>query len=323
MTNLEVFSPYTKPIVEEAVRRGIQVKDIAHINPRYAILELNEHREYIFQSRTDLVGQVTYQLLFAKDSSSYLLESFGYPVAKGILTKDRKEALGFLATYKTIVVKPNDNSAGAGITAGINNAKDLWVATKRARGKFNNPNKKVFLQEHIKGNDYRVLVIDYKYIFVAQRVPAYVVGDGSKNISKLIAHYNEANPDKHPIVKDTYTRNFLKRSGYLLSSIPANDEIVYLTDIVSVHKGAKVIDVTHKLTKERRAYYCELARKLGSRVVGIDVISEDIVKDNGKIIEINPHADITIHLTPDIGESHNPAIQIVDMLFPETTGINN
>ena len=40
----------------------------------------------------------------------------------------------------------------------------------------------IIVEKYYEGRDYRVCVVDYKVVAVANRIPPYIVGDGKLNI---------------------------------------------------------------------------------------------------------------------------------------------
>src|SRR6478735_933791 len=96
----------------------------------------------------------------------------------------------------------------------------------------------------ITGYDFRVLVINYKFICAALRTPASVTGDGEHTIQWLV---DETNKDPRrgyghekvltQITIDQFTQKMLDEKGYSLETIPEKDEIVLLKPTANLSTG--------------------------------------------------------------------------------------
>ena len=91
------------------------------------------------------------------------------------------------------------------------------------------------VERFITGFDFRVLVINYKFVAAALRTPAAVTGDGSSSIQELVDITN-ADPRRGyghekvltQITIDQFTQKMLDEKGYTLSTVPAQGELVLL-----------------------------------------------------------------------------------------------
>jgi cyanophycin synthetase len=77
-----------------------------------------------------------------------------------------------------LVIKPIDGNHGKGNTTNIT----TWEQAVRAFEAAKYYSRSVIVERFIVGYDFRVLVINYKFICAALRTPASVVGDGMHNI---------------------------------------------------------------------------------------------------------------------------------------------
>lgn len=85
------------------------------------------------------------------------------------------------------MVKPVNGNHGRGITA---NVKD-WDTAVTAFAQAKDVSRTVIIEKYITGEDYRLLVINYKLVAAALRKPAHVVGDGKSTIQQLIDEVNK------------------------------------------------------------------------------------------------------------------------------------
>jgi cyanophycin synthetase len=129
------------------------------------------------------------------------------------------------------VLKPIDGNHGKGATTDITN----WDQAVKALEAAQRYGRSVIVERFIQGYDFRVLVINYKFVCAALRTPAAVVGDGEHNIQWLM---DEVNKDQRrgyghekvltQITVDDFTWKMLNDKGYTLETVPAKGEQVLL-----------------------------------------------------------------------------------------------
>jgi hypothetical protein len=172
------------------------------------------------------------------------------------------------------------------------------------------------IQEQVSGEDYRVLVIDGKFRIATKRIPAFIIGDGIRNIRELI---EETNKDKRrdisnpthtlkPITIDAILVDYLVEQGMDLNTIPNKDERVQVRKPASMSLGGITEDFTDKVHPQIK-YICEtLAQSIHAYTLGVDVICEDISKPltgtNGSIIEMNTMPEGYLNTFPVIGKQY-------------------
>ncbi|MFN2638450.1 MAG: cyanophycin synthetase, partial [Gemmatimonadaceae bacterium] len=91
------------------------------------------------------------------------------------------EEIGF-----PVIVKPLDASHGRGISRRLDDIETLKHAFEEAKG-FS---RRVVIEQFALGNDHRVLVVNGKVVACAERVPARVIGDGTRTVRALIEAAN-------------------------------------------------------------------------------------------------------------------------------------
>lgn len=294
--------------------------NFAEIDPATFFLEYEGHRERIFFSRTDRHGSVTLRLLENKPLTIAVLKQQGFPVPEEILTDDIGAAKEFLHRHRRVVVKPVSNTGGAGITTDITTTEELERAFTRARTMSNvtDARQRALVQQHVAGEDCRVLVVNQKYLFAIQRIAAHVVGDGRATVKELVAAWNATRKVECHIQLNELTDELLTKQQVTLESVPAAQQRVLMAYVSNYHTGGRLRDVTDELGDEIRTMALEAARFFNMPIVGVDFMTSDHSRSAGVIIELNGTPDITIHHFPDEGKARNVAEKVVDMLFPET-----
>ncbi len=315
----------TQQIVNEAKRRGIPTLRLDKFN----LVQLGTgcYRKIIRATITQNTSYLAVENTDDKYLTYKMLEEMGIPVPKRILTSAVNEALQFFhETGSPIVIKPINGYRGKRVNVNLDTEEKIikaffWAKTYE---------EDVIVQEFVKGNTYRVLVIDGKFAAAVQLIAPFVVGDGVRTIKELIDELN-AQPerelgDKGKLSKvdiDEDTLKILDIKGYQLNSILEANKKLYLKNTGNMRLGATSVDVTDKVNPYTR-FVCErIAKVLHLDVTGIDIISEDIsvsLHDNGgRIIEINAAPDFRMHINPTIGTPRHVEQPFVSMLFPENS----
>ena len=131
--------------------------------------------------------------------------------------------------------------------------------------------------------DFRILVINYKFICAALRTPAAVTGNGKSSIQQLI---DETNKDPRrgyghekvltQITIDQFTQKMLDDKGYTLDTIPAKKELVLLKPTANLSTGGTSTDVTDEV-HPANIFMCErIAKIIGLDICGIDIMATDL-----------------------------------------------
>jgi cyanophycin synthetase len=310
-------------VVEAAAKRGITVLRFPEADLDTVVLEHDDHREPLYYSRTNRQGSVSVKITDNKALTSALLRHGGFPTPTEIITNDIEAARSFLKEHGRIVIKPLSNTGGIGVTPGVMTVEQLEQAWARAqagnRGREGEVRGLAVVQQHLEGRDFRVLVVNQRHVFVIERIPAHVVGDGQRAVEALVAAANQQrNPDTH-IVMNEQAQELLAEQDLVFTSVPARDQHVRLARVANYHAGGSLHDVTDSIHPSVAETGRAVATYFNLGIVGVDCISPDIATTIGMIIELNGTPDITIHHFPDKGVPRDVAGAMVDMLYPEVT----
>jgi len=324
--NRNKLGPSTASIVEEAVRRDIPFVKLD--NSAFIQLGYGKNQQRIDASLTGLTSAIAVDIVADKDRTKNLLSDAIIPVPHGDLVSNEIqlktviERIGY-----PVVIKPLNGNHGKGATTNINTLKEAIRAMQHAR----QYSEKVICEQFITGHDFRVLIINYKFVAAALRTPASVIGDGKHTIRQLIDKVN-ADPkrgNQHDniltrIEIDQVTLEQLNKVGLTLNSVLAEEQFVQLRPTANLSTGGTAEDVTDSVHPDNIALFERAARLVGLDICGIDVMAEDLnhrlQENGGAILEINAAPGLRMHLSPSAGKPINVAKPIVDMLFP--TGSN-
>jgi cyanophycin synthetase len=168
--------------------------------------------------------------------------------AEGLVVVDEEDAIDVAHDLGwPVVVKPLDASHGRGVLTNIRSEEELRLAYRDAR-KFRDD---VIVEQFLEGHDFRFLVIAGRFICAAQRVPAFVVGDGKRSIAELVEESTSDSAPRHRAREDPdedRDRRPLARAplarGMTPKSLPGAGETVYLKATANLSTGGISRDVT-------------------------------------------------------------------------------
>ncbi|MGD8368851.1 MAG: cyanophycin synthetase, partial [Desulfobacterales bacterium] len=317
------LGPSTAAIVSEAEVRGITVIRLDDYN----LVQLGEGKyqkriQAAMTSNTSLIGVET---AGNKRLTKNMLEDAGIAVPRGTVIRKQKSALDDANWLGyPVVVKPHDGHQGKGVTTNITNDEELVAAFKRAK----KISDRIIIEQYVTGNDYRLLVVDGKFVAAAKRVPAAVIGDGRHTIAELIDIENQ-NPDRgfgheKPMTRlqaSSVTEHLLGKAGYTMETVLKDGEFFQLELTANLSTGGSAEDVTDRVHPANRFMVERISRIIGLDIVGVDVMSDSLSKPiqevGGAVIEVNAAPGLRMHLAPAKGRKRNVAKPIVDMLFPK------
>jgi cyanophycin synthetase len=273
---------------------------------------------------TSQTSNIGVELAGDKEDTKFILSQAEIPVPKGEIIRSEsglKDAVDYLKY--PLVIKPIDGNHGRGVTTDIRTWDQAVVAFESAK----KISSSVVVEQFIKGEDFRILVINYKLVAAAKRLPARVIGDGISTVQQLIDKTN-ADPRRgygHEkvltyITIDDITRKLLTIKGYSLDSVIAKDEILVLKDTANLSTGGTSVDVTDIMHPSVVFMAERISRLIGLDICGIDYMCEDITKPQseigGAVIEVNAGPGFRMHLAPAEGLPRNVAAPVIDMLYP-------
>ncbi len=317
------MGPSTRAIVEAAELRGIPVTRLTESASLFQ-LGWGSRQERIQAALTSRTSHIAVGIASDKALTKRLLAEAGLPVPRGRVVQRLEAALASLAASAgPVVVKPLDGNQGKGVTTAIRDAATLTAAFERAQA-FS---RRVIVEEHIEGDDYRVLVVGAAVVAASRRVPPEVLGDGRSSVRELVARIN-SDPnrgDGHEsaltkIRLDDAATGELARQGLQAESVPEAGRAVRLRGNANLSTGGTAEDVTGKIHPDTAQACVRAAQKIGLDVAGIDLVCNDIAAplgpQRGAMIEVNAAPGIRMHEHPSHGERHHVGRAIVASLFP-------
>ncbi|MFC6999358.1 cyanophycin synthetase [Rufibacter roseus] len=318
----EHIGPSTYSIVSEAVSRGIPY---IRLNKNSLIqLGYGVHQKRIQATMTCRTATFATEIAGDKSATKDMLREAGVPVPEGELVysvDELKEAVKFLGF--PVVTKPLDGNHGKGAGINLRSLSEAIAGFKMAQ-KYSDA---VIVEQFIEGHDFRMLVINKKFVAAAKRTPAMVVGDGVSTIQQLIDKVN-ADPRRgigHEkvltrITVDKDTKGILEKKGFNLKTVIAEGEELFLKSTANLSTGGTATDVTDLVDPYNILMAERIAGTIGLDICGIDVVTSDIAiplpEARGAVIEVNAAPGFRMHISPTEGLPRNVAEPVIDMLFP-------
>lgn len=322
----ERLGPSTGSIVEEAVARGIP---FIRLNRRSLVqLGYGVNQKRIQATVASTTSNIAVEIACDKEETKNLLESMQIPVPKGMTVRteaglrDAVDRLGY-----PLVLKPIDGNHGKGATIGV---KD-WESAVAALARAKEYSRTVMVEQFITGYDFRLLVIDYKFVAAAKRTPAAVKGNGKNTIQELIDMVN-SDPRRGfghekvltQITVDDMTKKILNDLSYTLDTVLPDGEELFLKTTANLSTGGTATDVTDIVHPNNIFMAERIAKIVGLDICGIDVMTKDIslplAETRGAVLEVNAAPGFRMHLDPTDGLPRNVAAPVIDMLFPTGNG---
>lgn len=316
------LGPSTKSIVDAALKRGIPFIRLDDLN--LVQLGYGANAKKIQATIASTTRYLGVEIAGDKDKTKSILGFHGIPVPAGDATRHLDQALRIARRIGwPVVVKPLDASHGRGIVTNIHDEEELTLAFEDAKRHRN----VVVVERYLRGHDFRLLVINQKFVAAAERVPAHVIGDGQHTIAQLVdlANADPRRGEGHEKVLtkiqiDGATLRLLELRHLTPDSVPPAGEVVPLKTTANLSTGGTSVDVTDRIHPANIELAERIACLVDLDIAGIDVVAPDvetpIVENGGGIVEVNAAPGFRMHLAPTEGKPRPVGEAVVDMLFP-------
>ena len=316
------LGPSTGSIVEEAINRNIpwiRLNRNSLVQLGYGV---NQRR--IQATVASTTSNIAVEIACNKEDTKNLLEAAEVPVPRGRIIYDEDDLKAAIDRIGyPIVLKPINGNHGRGATTNICDWDSALLALEIAK----KHSRSIICEKFITGHDFRLLVINYKFICAARRTPACVTGNGKSTLQELIDEVN-ADPRRGfghekvltQIKVDEVTEKILSDKEFTLESILPNNEILFLKPTANLSTGGTSTDVTEYVHPNNIFLAERIARIIGLDICGIDIMASDLStpleENGGAILEVNAAPGFRMHIDPSEGLARNVAEPVIDMLYP-------
>lgn len=287
----------------EALRYGMA--STRYPNGAFVVTDPRSQQRMGFKwGRSPLASGISLSICSYKEATRRLLKRVDVPVPNGRVfsTADLGKAVQYADRIGyPVVCKPVAGLRGIGVIANIRDRSELENAlTLYQQSELGDDD--FVIEEHVPGEDYRIVVIGDEVVASVVRAPASVTGDGQHTVADLIEYKNrarKANPhlSSRPIKLTESLEYQLNLAGLTYSSVPAPGQIVLLANSANLSQGGdsfEIADELHPSIKELSIKAVKAVPGLG--FCGLDMLIEDHTKpvweQQVTVIELNAHAAI-------------------------------
>jgi GNAT-family acetyltransferase (TIGR03103 family) len=311
---VEDLNPYARIIADEASRRGVTVEVI---DAESGLMKLSHGGRTVVtrESLSELTNAVALSRCDDKRLTRRLLADAGLAVPAGRRATGDAADLEFLRAMGEVVVKPARGEQGRGVTVGVTDEQALTDAVALAE-RFC---PEVLIEQCVRGDDLRVVVIDHAVVAAAVRRPAFVTGTGAHTIRELISAASRrraaATGGESEIPMDEVTVATVQQAGHDLGEILPEGVELEVRRTANLHTGGTIHDVTGRLHPTLAAAAIRASEVLDIPVVGMDLLVADVTGPEYVIIEANERPGLANH------EPQPTTERFVDLLFPGTRAL--
>ncbi len=285
---------------------------------------------WLDSSFTDETSRISAGLARDKLACAKILREAGLPVPLHSEAKSAQQALTAAESLGyPVVIKPADLDGGLGVFTSLQTP----AAVLKAYAITSKLSKRILVEQHIEGNDYRLQVCNGEVLWAMHRRPAYVVGDGQSTVEELI-HLTKrgrktptsaamAEQGRKPIVLDDEVQDWLAKQRLALASVPAPGRHVRLRGAANVNSGGTREAALHHVHPDNLSLAARAASILRLDLAGIDLLIPDIsrswIEGGAVICEVNAQPQISRHLHRLIlprllsGNGRIPVVVIIGM----------
>lgn len=311
---LDDLNPYARILADEALRRGISVETV---DAESGLMRLTHGGRTITtrESLSELTNAVALSKCDDKRLTRRLLADAGLRVPEGRLATHDGDDMVFVTEHGSVVVKPARGEQGQGITVGVTSEAELAAAITDAERFCPD----VLIEEHVAGNDLRIVVINHAVVAAAIRRPPHVVGTGKHTVLELITALSRrrsaATGGESSIPIDDQTITSINEAGFQLDDVVGAGIELQVRRTANLHTGGTIHDVTAKLHPTLAHTAVQASEVLDIPVVGIDLIVTDPSDSTYAVIEANERPGLANH------EPQPTAEKFIDLLFPATRAL--
>ncbi len=301
---------------------GIQVTQVSTDTFVYGLGRFKRTIQSAISDQTPFLAVMCSQ---SKEVTSVLLGAAGIPVPANQVVPSVAHAveaatrIGF-----PVVIKPDNLDQGRGVFSGLLDKESVETAFLEA----SKHSKKILVEKHVPGHDYRVVVVNNEIVKVILRRAGSVSGDGRSSITELVNHC-QSRPDHarifrltgtHLIQLDDEALGLLKEHGMRPESVLAPGVSVPLRRKNNISTGGTQILVEAKSVHPDNAnLILRAVRCLGLDLAGVDFLCTDISRSwldiGAHIIEVNSKPQISVTDTPEI------YAEVLSKFFPRASTV--
>jgi GNAT-family acetyltransferase (TIGR03103 family) len=305
------MNPYARIIINEARRRSIGV-DV--IDAQGGLFQLRSGGRTVRcrESLSELTSAVALSICDDKAMTRRIALAAGVPVPDEVEAGDLAAVEAMLKRHGSLVVKPARGEQGRGVAVDLETMESVERAIAIARGLSDT----VLVESFHRGEDLRLVVINFRLVAAAIRRPAQVVGNGRDTVRDLIERQSRrraaATGGESRIPLDAETERCVAKAGYKMDDVPPPGAAFAVRKAANLHTGGTIHDVTAEVHPRLAEAAIAVARAIDIPVVGVDFIVKSHTEADFVFIEANERPGLANH------EPQPTAERFIDLLFPLT-----
>lgn len=295
---MQYWSISSQELSQEAKTLWLKV-DVVSQNDNLFYVSSNS-KKILFKS-TDFWGNSALWLKICNDKwlTYKVLEHHNLPTAKSIYISkesfEKNKNIEASSLLFPVIIKPLDEAHWNGVMMNILDNKELSEKLESSFELYEN----MIIQEQIKWDEVRVLVVKWNVILARNRIPAQVIWDGIHNIEELIEIENNTNSFRWegyelPLANikiDNELLSYISKQWLNLNDTPQKDSIIQLRGNSNIGTWGTMINVTDVMHPETKEICIKSAQALWLEIAWVDILAEDISKPLhtqwGIILEVN------------------------------------
>jgi len=296
-----------------------------HVTQNVFRFGLGKHSYLLDSSFTEKTSVIGSKISKSKSNTARVVRNAGMPAPIHFVVSNEKQLIEYCDKLDyPLVVKPDNLDQGQGVFAHLMTKKQVIKAYKMAV----KLSDRILIERHVRGDDYRLTVLNGKVIKVVKRTAAGVVGDGKLNITQLIKKEQASEflqttlrqTGEMKLSLDEEALDLLSVQSLNKFSIPTTNRYVSLRRKSNLSTGGTVSLINNSdVHPDNLALAIRAANAVNLDLAGIDLlipnISQSWLESDAIICEINAQPQIGTLVTPHIYES------TLETLMNKKTGI--
>jgi cyanophycin synthetase len=265
-------------LVRAAYQSGIPVTEVSGRVIQYGY---GARSRWLDSSFSDQTGVISVGIARNKEQSAQVLARYGIPAAQQKRVGNEQEALTAARQLGyPVVVKPAALDGGVGVAADLRSEAELQAAYRQTRKE----SADILIEKHFSGRDYRLSVVLGEVVWINERQPAGVTGDGEHSVQELVDQLNgDPRRGEHlharlkRVALNDEALSLLHRQGLDACAIPPRDQFIQLRRNANLASGGIARPIDPRMAHpDNIALAIRAADAMRLDIAGVDLLIEDI-----------------------------------------------
>ena len=304
---IQGFPQKIRKVITEAITRGIQVE-----NKFSSFFKMSFGGRNITcnNTLTDQVNSISASYCANQKMFFHILEELNISYPNTLFTSRKEKGVEFLKQNGSIILKSQFHKLSS-------NEIKTSTELRRYGSRISAPAEEVILQKFIRGESYRILIIDFKVVAVMNAVAPSVVGDGKSTVRKLIQRLSRKKfsltEGQVKIPFGPSTKSCVAQSGSTFDTILEKGVSIPVRKNSNFHTGGTMHDITDVFPQEFKKIAIRIAKKLKIPVLDFEFLIPDLEnKEEFYVLGANPKPNFMYY------QGHQVEQKFLDFLFPQT-----